>query len=285
VVTLPGMARPPRLFDTDLLALRRHRADRIGRADFLHAAGATEVSERLAVVNRRFPKAVVVGPRPEIWSRALAEAGIGSVSAIPDAETLDLAPQAFDLVVHGLCLHWSNDPVGQLIQARRALRPDGLFLGLMFGGETLGELRAAFAEAEAEMLGGLSPRVAPMAEIRELGGLLQRAGFALPVADNVSLEVRYETPLHLMHDLRAMGETNVMVERLRRPLGRALIGRVCALYARHFGGSDGRVRATFEIDVLTGWAPHGSQQKPLRPGSAAARLEDALRAAERQTKD
>jgi SAM-dependent methyltransferase len=281
VVTLCAMSRPPSLFDAGLLAQRRQRARRIGAAEFLHETAAAEVSERLEEVNRSFRRAVVVGPWPEVWLAALADAVGEGMTALPDAEILELAPGIADLVVHGLCLHWSNDPVGQLIQARRALRPDGLFLGVLFGGETLHELRLSLAEAEAALTGGLSPRVAPMGEIRDLGGLLQRAGFALPVADGVKLAVSYETPLHLMRDLRAMGETNVMIERLRRPMPRALLAGACEIYRNRFAWPDGRIRATFELVFLTGWAPAPGQQKPLRPGSATTRLEDALREAER----
>jgi SAM-dependent methyltransferase len=195
---------------------------------------------------------------------------------VADDETLDLAPGAHDLVIHALCLHWANDPVGQLVQCRRALRPDGFLLATLFGGETLADLRRALAEAEARLAGGLSPRVAPMAEIRDLGALLQRAGFAMPVADAERLTVTYATPLHLMRELRAMGETNILSARRRQPLRRATLTRACEIYASHFATAEGRVRATFEIVFLTGWAPAPDQPQPLRPGSANARLADAL---------
>ncbi|MGL6210630.1 MAG: methyltransferase domain-containing protein, partial [Paracoccaceae bacterium] len=197
---------------------------------------------------------------------------------VPDAEVLDLAPQSQDLLVHGLGLHWANDPVGQLVQCRRALRPDGLLLALMFGGQTLHELRSALAQAETEVTGGLSPRVLPMAEIRDLGGLLQRAGFALPVADSFARRVMYRDIWHLMRDLRGMGEGNALAARLRHPTRRAVFTRADAIYAESFGSGD-RIPATFEVITLTGWAPHDSQQKPLRPGSAQAQLADALNAA------
>jgi SAM-dependent methyltransferase len=272
----------PELFDPVLLAERRARAARAGtRADFLHEAVASEVSERLKEVNRSFRDPVVIGPRAELWTGALAKAGLTGARAVPDAAVLDLEEGAHDLVVHALALHWANDPVGQLVQARRALRPDGLFLAALFGGETLTELRRALAEAEVEVMGGLSPRVAPMGEIRDLGGLLQRAGFAMPVADSQRLAVHYETPLHLMRDLRAMGETNVMRERLRRPMRRAVLMRAVELYAAHFPAERGRVRASFEVVHLAGWAPAPDQQQPLRPGSARARLADALGVPER----
>ncbi|OZA09475.1 MAG: SAM-dependent methyltransferase, partial [Rhodobacterales bacterium 17-64-5] len=175
-----------------------------------------------------------------------------------------------------LALHWANDPVGQLVQCRRALRPDGWFAGLMFAGQTLDELRACLAQAETEVTGGLSPRVLPMGEIRDLGGLLQRAGFALPVADSFTTTVRYRDAFHLMRDLRAMGEGNAMAARLRHPTRRAVFLRAAALYQQTYAGPDGLIPATFEMVVLTGWAPHDSQPKPLRPGSAAHRLSDVL---------
>jgi SAM-dependent methyltransferase len=271
------MQGPPALFDTDLLARRRARAARLGPVDFLHAAVAGEIAERLMEVKRPFLAPAVVGWRPGAWLPALAEAGAASPRAVADDEVLPLAAEAHDLVVHALALHWANDPVGQLVQARRALRPDGLFLGAHFGGETLNELRAALAEAEVEALGGLSPRIAPMGEIRDLGGLLQRAGFALPVADSRRYDVSYPTPMHLMRDLRAMGETNVMRDRLRRPMRAGMLARACAIYAERFGRADGRVPATFEVIFLTGWAPGPGQPQPLRPGSAKARLAEALK--------
>ena len=251
---------------TDFAALTRNRA----RATefFLHQEVVAEVEERLSEVNRTFTDAVVVTPFPQLW------AGWRSVA---DAEVLDLTQGAQDLVVHGLCLHWANDPVGQLVQCRRALRPDGLFMAFLFGGQTLHELRACLAEAEAEVTGGLSPRVLPMGEIRDLGGLLGRAGFALPVADSDVVTVRYADPLALMHDLRAMGATNVLTASARRPLRRATLIRALEIYRERFADADGRVRATFEIVWLSGWAPHDSQQKPLKPGSAQMSLEAAVK--------
>ena len=261
---------------TDLAALARNRA-RAARdpALFLHALVADEVQDRLAEVNRTFTDIAVVTPWPQVWDGRLPGARL-----VPDAEVLDLDPGAHDLVIHALALHWANDPVGQIIQCARALRPDGLFMGVLFGGQTLAELRAALAEAEAAVTGGLSPRVLPMGEIRDLGALLQRAGLALPVADAQGHRVSYRDALHLMRDLRAMGETNALAGRLRRFTGRAVLLRAAALMAAHFPEPDGRIRATFETVFLTGWKPHDSQQKPLRPGSAAVRLADALRTTE-----
>jgi SAM-dependent methyltransferase len=208
---------------------------------------------------------------PEFWQARLPEARV-----VPDDETLALQPGAQDLVVHALALHWANDPVGQLIQARRALRPDGLFLGVTFGGRSLAELRAVLAEAEVALTGGLSPRVLPMADVRDLGGLLQRAGLALPVADTAQHVVTYDDLDALIADLRAMGETAALTERDRRAPPRRLFETARDLYAQSFPAGDGRIRATAELVYLTGWAPDESQPKPLRPGSATARLADAL---------
>ena len=261
------MQTPPLMTDRPALLRNRARAD--AGALFLHEEVLAEVEERLAEVNRAFTDVAVVTGFPALWARP------GAV-VLPDDEVLDLTPQGHDLVIHGLALHWANDPVGQLVQCRRALRPDGLFLGFLFGGQTLAELRACLAQAEAEVTGGLSPRVLPMGEIRDLGALLQRAGFALPVADSFTKTVTYRDALALMRDLRAMGEGNALMARLRRPTRRAVLLRAAELYAKHHAGADGRIRASFEIICLTGWAPDESQQKPLRPGSAAQRLADAL---------
>jgi SAM-dependent methyltransferase len=195
---------------------------------------------------------------------------------VEDAETLDLDQGAFDLVLHMMALHWANDPVGQLVQCRRALQPDGLLLASCLGGQTLHELRSALAEAEAVVAGGLSPRIAPMGEIRDLGALLQRAGFALPVADGTPLTVSYANAFHVMHDLRKMGENNALAHRPRGFTMRNILTEAATLYAEHFSNADRRVDATFEIITLTGWAPDDAQPKPLRPGSATARLADAL---------
>jgi len=264
------MPTPPIL--TDRMALARHRTRaRRDPAPFLHQAVADEAQQRLIGVNRSFTAAAIVTPFAEIWQETWPAARL-----VPDEEMLALVPGAHDLVIHALALHWANDPVGQLVQCLRALRPDGLFLGFAFGGRTLHELRACLAEAEVALTGGLSPRVLPMAEIRDLGGLLQRAGFALPVADCLSHAVSYRDAWHLMTDLRAMGETNALAARLRHPTRRAVLADAAARYATRFGQPDGRITATFDILCLTGWAPHASQQQPLRPGSAVQRLADAL---------
>ncbi len=232
------------------------------------------------MVNKSFTAPAIVTPFPQVWRGAFPEATI-----VADTETLDLERQAHDLVIHALGLHWADDPVGQLIQCRHALRPDGLCIVISFGGQTLQELRATLGQAETEVTGGLSPRVAPMGEIRDLGALLQRAGFALPVADSATLTASYDNAFHLMRDLRAMGETNALHARLRHPTRRAVMLRAAELYTQSFGTEDGRIPASFELITLTGWAPDASQPQPLRPGSAAQRLADALGTQENPLKD
>jgi SAM-dependent methyltransferase len=259
----------------DRSALRAHRRRALPDDLFLHAIAVDEVQDRLAMVNRTFTAVAIVTPFADFWRKACPGATV-----IADEDMLDLAPDRFDLVVHAMGLHWANDPVGQLIQCRRALRPDGLCLAVLLGGRTLSELRAVLSQAESRIMGGLSPRIAPMAEIRELGALLQRAGLALPVADSVTTTAHYRDLTHLMHDLRAMGETNALIGRLRRMSRRDVFAAAAALYRQHFGQPDGRIIASYEMIFLTGWAPADSQPKPLRPGSAQARLADALRTAE-----
>ncbi len=270
-------ATPPLI---DRTALRAHRARADLGALFLHEAALGEVQDRLSMVNRTFKNVAVVTPFPQIWAETFPGARM-----IPDDDTLDLTPGGYDLVIHAMCLHWANDPVGQLIQCRRALRPDGLNLSILLGGQTLHELRAVLAQAEAEVAGGLSPRVLPMAELRECGALLQRAGFALPVADALTLNAEYRDIFHLIHDLRANAETNALSARLRHPTMRALFRVAGRLYQDHFGTESGRIRATYEIITLTGWAPDASQPQPLRPGSAQQRLAEALNAAETRLPD
>jgi SAM-dependent methyltransferase len=262
------MQTTPTLTDRTALARNRMRATEF----FLHDEARQDVQERLLEVNRTFTAPAVVTGVPHIWG------DLGTT--IPDDDVLPLSVGAHDLVIHALSLHWANDPVGQLVQCRHALRPDGLFIAVMFGGQTLHELRSCLAEAEAEVTDGLSPRVLPMGEIRDLGALLQRAGFALPVADSFTKTVRYRDALHLMQDLRKMGEGNALADRLRRPSRRAVFLRAAQLYQSRFGDGEGRVTATFEFICLTGWAPAASQQQPLRPGSAARRLADVLDTAE-----
>ena len=268
---------PPDL--TDRAALVRNRAR--GRGDmFLHEIAREELQLRLAEVNRVFTRPAIVTGHPGYWSGFWPDARI-----IEDTPVLALDAGAHDLVLHVMALHWASDPVGQLVQARRALCPDGLFLAVLPGGQTLSELRACLAQAEVELCGGLSPRVLPMAELRDLGGLLQRAGFALPVADSVCQKVRYQQIERLFADLRQMGEQNALAARRRRFAPRALFERTAELYATHHADSEGRLKASFDLVFLTGWAPDSSQPRPLRPGSATTRLADALNARERPLPD
>jgi SAM-dependent methyltransferase len=274
------MPQAPQIFDRNLLALRRARAAKLGPATFLLDRVADELAERLSAVTRTFERAADVGTPTDAVRRALA-GRVGSIAEVlADEEALPFAAGSLDLVVSALALQFVNDLPGSLIQIRRALRPDGLFLAAMIGGESLTELRQAFAAAEAEVEGGASPRVAPFADLRELGALLQRAGFALPVTDVDRIIVRYASPLDLMHDLRRMGAANALMERRRAPLRRATLRRMMEIYAERFAGADRRIAATFEIVWLSGWAPHESQQQPLAPGSARTRLADALRTQE-----
>src|SRR5262245_56142840 len=283
----------PLLFDRQLLRNRRRRAARLGPVTFLIDRVAEDLSDRLAVVLRQFDVAVDLGTPTDAVARLLARnPAVGTLIAtdaaadllrqrsgpnvVADEEALPFRDASVDLVVSALALQFVNDLPGTLVQIRRALRPDGLFLAALIGGETLSELRQSFAAAEAEIEGGVSPRVAPFADVRSLGHLLQRAGFALPVADLDRIVVRYASPFALIDDLRRMGATNALTERRRAPLRRATLARIAEIYADRFADADGRIRATFGIVWLSGWAPHESQQKPLRPGSAAHRLADAL---------
>lgn len=268
------MTQPPPLTDRAALALHRTRA--MARPDhdealFLHRLARSDIEERLTEVNRTFTAPAVVTGFPQVWADFRGDAVI-----VPDDEVLALAPQAHDLVIHAMGLHWANDPVGQLVQCRRALRPDGLCIAIFPGGETLSELRASLAEAESLVSGGLSPRVLPMGEIRDLGALMQRAGFALPVADGVTQVVEYRSLDRLFADLRAMGETNALHSRLRRFTARRLFTVAETVYRATYSTGEGHLRASFALQFLTGWAPHDSQQTPLRPGSAKARLADVL---------
>lgn len=264
---MADMQTPPRLTDRHILAKHRARASEM----FLQDAAADNVQERLIEVNRTFTAPAIVTGFPKFWATRMPNAKI-----VDDVEILDLENGAHDLVIHALSLHWADDPIGQLVQCRRALKPDGLLIATLFAGQTLHELRSVLAEAEAKTLGGLSPRVLPMGEVRDLGGLLQRAGFALPVADIMPLNASYETAFHLMRDLRAMGESNAMAERQKTATPKSMIALAAQIYQHTFAMNDGRIPATFEIATLTGWAPADSQPKPLRPGSATQSLAEAL---------
>ena len=291
---------PPLIFDRLLLRARRRRALRLGPETFLLDRVAEDFADRLRVVLRRFDLAADIGtPTAAVRAALIRDGAIGAMialdpivdaaqnlsgdhaaavafRAVGDEEALPFADASLDLMISGLALQTVNDLPGVLVQIRRALKPDGLFLAALLGGDTLTELRQSFAMAESELDGGVSPRVAPFADVRDMGALLQRAGFALPVADADRVTVRYATPLHLLHDLRRMGAASPLAERRRVPLRRATLMRAMEVYAARFADPDGKVRASFDIIWLSGWSPHADQQQPLRPGSAKTRLADAL---------
>ena len=280
----PNPNAAPMLFDRALLRARQSRASKLGPATFLLDRIAADLGERLQAVVRKFDHGADIGTA----GAGLCDASRGQVGALahidlPDIESqgLVLAPASLDLAVSALALQFVNDLPGILSQIRRALKPDGLLLAAMIGGDTLTELRQCFAAAEAECEGGLSPRVAPFADLRDVGGLLQRAGFALPVADLDRIVVRYGDAFALMADLRRMGATNILLERRRTPTRRATMLRMAQIYTERFADPDGRIRATFDVIWLSGWAPHESQQQPLKPGSAKASLADAVRGSKR----
>jgi SAM-dependent methyltransferase len=294
------MAPHPLIFDRRLLRARRLRAAALGPSTFLIERVAEDLADRLASVLRQFECAIDLGTPGDAVRAVLAASGkVGSIIAADplagapgwrtaqrdgaselaiavDEEALPLRDSSIDLVTSALALQFVNDLPGTLVQILRALKPDGLLLAALAGGDTLTELRQAFAAAEAEIEDGISPRIAPFVDIRAAGALLQRAGFALPVTDTDRILVRYPSPIALMQDLRRMGATNVMADRRRRPLGRRTLQRMMEIYSERFADPDGRIRATFEVLWLSGWAPHESQQKPLAPGSARQRLADKL---------
>ncbi len=294
--TDPTAPSPMNVFDPRALAERRRRALALGPETFLLDRAVEDLVDRLQAVKRHFGAVADLGTP----TRALREALAGSsmvdtyrafgpaersdVDVVTDPEILPFAPASLDLVVSTLALQSVNDLPGVLAQIRRALKPDGLLLAGFLGGGTLNELREAFAIAESDTLGGISPRVAPFVDLRDLGGLLQRAGLALPVTDVDRVVVRYGDPLALLHDLRRMGAANPLTDRRRAPLLKKTLVRLFEVYAERFSDPDGRLRATFEIVWISGWAPHESQQKPLRPGSAKTRLADALSVPEQRLK-
>ncbi len=281
--------------------VRAHRtraATRLAEHDFLFRAVAERLADRLADIKRTFPLALdlgchggefgqIVGARGGIErliqcdpAPAMARCA-GGLALAAEADALPFGEGKFDLIVSNMSLHWVNDLPGALVQIRRALKPDGLFLAALAGGGTLGELRGALLEAETELAGGASPRVSPFVDLRDAGALLQRGGFALPVADGDLIPVRYENALRLMADLRGMGEANALAAMPRHFTRRGIILRAAEIYRERHGGPDGRIPASFQIVYLTGWAPDPSQQKPLKRGSATARLADALGAGEK----
>jgi SAM-dependent methyltransferase len=285
---------PTQVFDRRLLAQRRSRAAAAAEAhDFLLARTADDLADRLEIVRRAFPLAANIGAHHGLLSRrikgiagvtnvvsvdstAALVARAGGMRVVADEDALPFADASLDLVVSGLSMQLVNDLPGALTQIRRALKPDGLLMAAMLGGGTLTELRQAWLAAEAEVSGGASPRVAPFADARDMGALLQRAGFALPVVDSETVTVTYADPIALMRELKAMGASNMLVARRRTPVTRRLLLRAGEIYSERFAGADGRVPATFEILTLTAWAPDETQPKPLKPGSAKARLADAL---------
>lgn len=286
------------VFDRALLRRRRGRAaSGMASHAFLLDRFRDDVDERLSLIKRTFGRALVIGSHQGRFTEMLKRHGIGLVietdtsevllppagtlALTADEELLPFADASFDLVVAPLTLQYVNDVPGTLIQIRRCLKPDGLFIGGLLGGSTLNELRRAWLEAETEVTGGVSPRVAPFADVRDLGGLLQRSGFALPVVDADVVRVRYPSPLALIQELRAMGAGNVLNDRRRVPVTRRLLMRAVEVYADRFADPDQRIPATFETLVMTAWAPHESQQKPLQPGSATAPLADVLGTKER----
>jgi SAM-dependent methyltransferase len=278
MATNPNAA--PILFDRALLRARWKRAERQGAATFLLDRVAEDMAERLHAVLREFTNAADIGTTGDQVRNALTKR-VRELAHIdlPDSESapLPLGPASIDLAVSALALQFVNDLPGVLAQIRRALKPDGLLLAAMIGGDTLTELRQSFAAAEAECEGGVSPRVAPFADLRDVGALLQRAGFALPVTDVDRIVVRYDSAFALMQDLRRMGTTNVLVERRRTPTRRATLLKMAQIYAERFADPDGRIRTTFDVIWLSGWAPHESQQQPLQPGSAKASLAEAVK--------
>jgi SAM-dependent methyltransferase len=273
-------ATMPVLFDRALLSARLQRARRDAPVTFLLDRVAEDMAERLQAVKREFTDAADIWTPGDALHDLLGER-CKSVREVTfeASEVLPLQPQSIDLVVSALAFQFVNDLPGVLAQIRRALRPDGLLLAAMIGGDTLTELRQSFAAAEAECEGGASPRVVPFADLRDIGALLQRAGLALPVTDVDRVVVRYDSALALMQDLRRMGATNILLERRHAPTRRATLLRMAQIYAERFADPDGRIRATFDVIWLSGWAPHESQPKPLRPGSAKASLEEAVKRA------
>src|SRR6266567_208379 len=282
---------PPRIFDSQAYRRARERAARLDGDIFLAQDVAGHVAERLGAINRHFARGLDLHSRAGVFPTLapFADSWVRTgfawdrPSVVADDELLPFAEGSFDVVTSVLSLHAVNDLPGTLVQIRRVLRPDGVFIGGLFGGETLHELKLAFAAAEADISGGASPHVSPFGDVRDLGGLLQRAGFALPVADVERTMVRYRDIARLFADLRALGETNVLVGRRSGLLSRRLLQAVTTEYAARFADAEGRIAATFDVVFLTGWAPHESQQRPLAPGSAKSRLADALGTEEKPT--
>ena len=269
------MSANRKVFDSKSLKMHQKRSKILGFVDFVDKFAIDQVVDVLSDINKDFKEPAIVGGKASFWAKNL---GINNALLIDDGETLDFFGKKFDLIIHALSLHWCNDPVGQLIQVRQALKPDGLMLAFLLGGETLCELRTAFEAAELKTVNGISPRVAPMIAIRDAGDLLVRSGFSLNVADITDLEVTYKNPMDLLYDLRGMGETSIMYGRQKNILKRSTLNALLEIYSNDYKtpSEGGRVKATFQVLCLTGWAPADNQQKPLRRGSATHHFSEIL---------
>lgn len=289
----PSDKNPNLIFDNALLQQRLKRAAQrnIAGVDFLFERCVQDLEDRLSTIERRFARAVIVNPYTSSPAACLQRSGKAETIETVDyqandsTEFLPLEPASADLIVSLQSLQFTNDTPGMMMQIKQALKPDGLFLGCMAGAGTLGELRESLLQAESELTGGVSPRVAPFADVRDAGALLQRAGFALPVTDIENITVRYDNMFALLADIRAMGMANILSNRSRKILGRRFFMRAAEIYAERFSDPDGRIRASFPTIWMSGWAPHASQQQPLKPGSAKHSLAEALRANETKTQD
>ena len=266
------------IIDKEALIRSRVRSDK--ENNFLQKVAVQEIEDRLKFIKKRFKKILIICGNSYYWQKTFHEADF-----IYDDETLEFPSKGYDLVIHGMSLHYSNDPIGQLIQCRSVMKKGGLLLGVFLGGQTLNELRDSVASAEIELTGGVSPRVLPMIDIRDAGAFLMRAGFALPVADISVTKIDYQKPLDLLHDLRKMGETNVQKQRLKRFSHRRLFSLTSDKYIESQNSNNESVKATFEFITVTGWVPSEDQPKPLKPGSAKMRLSDALKVKEEKLKD
>jgi hypothetical protein len=262
------MANTTKITDRKTLVLNRKRASNFEDSyDKIHQIAIKEIKDRLEEINRKFKDIAIITGHQKIWGKAFPDAQL-----INDTDTLIFGKEKYDLIIHALCLHWANDPVGQLIQCKNFLVEDGLFLATLFGGKTLYELNYSFSLAESEISGGISPRFLPMGEIRDLGNLLQRVGFTLPVADNLTSHIHYKDVYSLMSDLRKMGETNALLSRPKTFTRSQIIEETSKFYIRNFSQNDNKIVATFELIFLTGWYPSETQQKPLKPGSGKINL-------------
>ena len=265
------MTIPPILFNRAMLKFHRNRTNK--NAWFIHDKAIVEIKERLSEIKRDFKKIAIIGFRAESWALDLNL----DATCINDDEIINFKENKYDLIIHAMGMHWSNDLLGQLIQMNRALVPDGLIISIFFGGQTLSELRVACAYAESAVSNGISPRIAPMGEIRDLGGLLQRAGFSLPVVDTDLISVVYENPMKLMFDLRGMGEQQAINNCLKKFTNRNVFSRAAEIYKERYANGDGTVTATFEIFFLAAWTPSDNQQQPLKRGTGEISLAEVFK--------